>query len=278
MSRSWVIVLAFLLAGCGRDPASAPKSMRVLRVATTTSVADSGLLGDLVPRFEKGRDVKVEFIAVGSGQAIKLAESGEADLLIVHSPRDEEAFVAKGHAPERRPFAFNDFVIIGPPEDPAGIRGMREAAKALPAILERGHEFYSRGDRSGTHRREQDLWKAAGVDPTGRSGYLEAGAGMLVTLHIAWQKKAYTLVDRGTYLSFASKQEMDLEILVEGDPALLNVYSVLCVSPSLRPGGQADAARAFADWILSPEGQAAIAAFRPGGQPLFRPISELPER
>lgn len=282
MSRTRLACLAAVallaLSACGKDPSSAAKPARVLRMATTTSVADSGLLGDLVPRFEKGREVKVEYIAVGSGQAIKLAESGEADLLLVHSPKDEEAFVAKGNAPERRPFAFNDFVVVGPPEDPAGVRGMREAAKSLPQIIEKGQEFYSRGDRSGTHRREQDLWRAAGVDPAGRQGYLEAGAGMAVTLNIAWQKKGYTLVDRGTYLSLTAKRKMDLEVLVEGDPALLNVYSVLCVKPSLRPGGQPEAARTFADWILSPEGQAAIGAYRPGGQPLFRPISELPGR
>lgn len=247
-------------------------------MATTTSVADSGLLGDLIPRFEKGRDVKVEYIAVGSGQAIKLAESGEADLLMVHSPKDEEAFVAKGNAPWRRPFAFNDFVVVGPPEDPAGVRGMREAAKSLPQILEKGQEFYSRGDKSGTHRREQELWKAAGVDPAGRPGYLEAGAGMAVTLNIAWQKKAYTLVDRGTLLSLMAKQKMDLEVLVEGDPALLNVYSVLIVWPPLRSGGQPEAAGEFADWIISRQGQRAIAAYRSGGQPLFRRISELPGR
>ena len=277
-------LLAALL-GCGKAPSPSAKPTRILRMATTTSVADSGLLGDLVPRFERGRDIKVEYIAVGSGQAIKLAESGEADLLMVHSPKDEEAFVAKGNAPDwqgqpggRRPFAFNDFVVVGPPEDPAGVRGMRVAAKSLPQILEKGQEFYSRGDKSGTHRREQDLWKAAGVDPAGRPGYLEAGAGMGITLNIAWQKKAYTLVDRGTWLSLMAKQKMDLEVLVEGDPALLNVYSVLCVKPSLRPGGQPEAAKAFADWILSTEGQAAIAAYRPGGQPLFRPISELPGR
>ncbi len=252
-------------------------------MATTTSVADSGLLNDLIPRFETACGVKVEYIAVGSGQAIKLAESGEADLLMVHSPKDEEAFIAKGNAPERRPFAFNDFIVVGPPEDPAGIRGMTPAARCLPQILEKGQEFYSRGDKSGTQRREQDLWKAAGVDPAGRPGYLEAGAGMGVTLNIAWQKKAYTLVDRGTFLSLMAKQKMDLQVLVEGDPALLNVYSVLCVKPSLRPGGQPEAAEAFANWILSPEGQAAIAGYRPGGQPsklalpaLFRPIAELP--
>ncbi len=273
---STVALLA--LIGCGKDPQSSVKPVRLLRVATTTSVADSGLLGELIPRFEKGSDVKVEYIAVGTGQSIKLAESGEADLLLVHSQKDEEAFIAKGFAPERRPFAFNDFVVVGPPDDPAGIRGTTNAAKALPIILERGQEFYSRGDKSGTHRREQDLWKASGVDPKGRPGYLEAGAGMGVTLNIAWQKGAYTLVDRGTWLALQAKQKMDLEVLVEGDPALLNVYSVLCVKPSLRPGGQPEAARALADWLLSPEGQAAISAFRPGGQPLFRPISELPGR
>ena len=296
MSRIRLACLATALLaalfGCGKDPSPSAKPVRVLRIATTTSVADSGLLGDLIPRFENwqgqlagGRDVKVEYIAVGSGQAIKLAESGEADLLMVHSPKDEEAFVAKGNAPERRPFAFNDFVIVGPPEDPAGVRGMANAARALPQILEKGQEFYSRGDKSGTNRREQDLWKAAGVDPAGRPGYLEAGAGMAITLNIAWQKRAYTLVDRGTWLALMAKQKMDLEVLVEGDPSLLNVYSLLCVKPSLRPGGQPEAARAFADWILSTEGQAAIAAYRPGGQPsklalpaLFRPISELPGR
>lgn len=276
MTYRILLLVPFLLLGCGRQPS--PPPAKVLRMATTTSVADSGLLDDLVPRFEKGRDVKVEYVAVGSGQAIKLAELGEADLLLVHSQKDEEAFVAKGCAPERRPFAFNDFVVVGPPEDPAGVRGTREAAKALAQVLERGQEFYSRGDRSGTHRREQDLWKASGVDPAGRPGYLEAGAGMGVTLNIAWQKKAYTLVDRGTYLSLQAKTKMDLEVLVEGDPALLNVYSVLCVSPRLRPGGRPEAAKAFADWVLSSEGQAAISAFRPGGQQLFHPIAELSGR
>ncbi len=276
--QRWLALLAILaLVGCGKDPQQGPPA-RILRMATTTSVADSGLLGDLLPRFEKARDVKVEYIAVGTGQAIKLAESGEADLLMVHSPKDEEAFIAKGFATERRPFAFNDFVLVGPPDDPAGIRGMKEVSKALAQVLARGQEFYSRGDKSGTHRREQDLWKAAGVDPAGRPGYFEAGAGMGVTLNVAYEKRAYTLTDRGTLLSYKAKRKIDLEVLVEGDKALLNVYSVLCVSPKLRPGGQPEAAKELADWLLSPEGQKAIASYQADGQTLFHPIAELTGR
>lgn len=257
----WVLVLF------GTAPTAV--AMERLRLATTTSTENSGLLAELLPRFEAGCDCKVDVIAAGTGQALELGKRGDVDLVMVHAPALEREWVGEGHGVDRRTFMQNDFVILGPAGDPAGIAGGREGAAALKALLESGATFVSRGDQSGTHHRERALWAAAGVEPAG-DGYLEAGQGMGAVLVIADEKRGYTLSDRGTWL--ARKHRLELAVLVEGDPALLNPYSVIAVNPERHPHVNAELARRLMDWLCGADAQARIGAFRVEGEPLFEPL------
>ncbi len=245
-------------------------AQRDLVLATTTSVRDAGLLETLLPTFERsaGRGVKV--IAVGSGQAMELARRGEADILILHDPTGEEAFVAAGFGIERAPLMHNEFVMVGPPADPVGVAGQASAARALGAIARAGARFVSRGDRSGTHVKELALWRQVGVKPEGK-WYLESGQGMGATLQIANELQAYTLTDIGTFLSH--RYPLELAIVLEGGSALFNPYHVMLVNPERFAWVDIEGARKLKNFLLSPETQAAIGEFRRAefGRALFVP-------
>jgi len=270
-----LLFAAALLAGCGDDDESggggggqAAKGNVIL--ATTTSTQDPGLLDALVPRFERETGYKVKTVAVGSGQAIELGERGEADVLLVHSPSAEEALMRTGKAGERRLVMHNDFIVVGPSSDPAHVRG-EPVEQAFEAIADERAAFISRGDESGTNARELELWEAAGVEPSG-SWYQKTGQGMGATLQVAAEKQGYTLADRGTYLATAGPRE-ELDILNEGDDALLNVYHVIEMTKRAGSRVNAAGAQAFARWIVSDPVQQTIAEFGRDnfGEPLFTP-------
>ncbi len=245
-----------------------------LILATTTSTADSGLLDAILPDFEKAHGLEVDVIAVGTGQAMALGEAGDADVLLVHDRAREDAFMEAGHGVRREDVMYNDFVIVGPVSDPAGIRGVTRAAEALRRIAQAQAVFVSRGDESGTHTRELALWREAGVEPAGE-WYLSAGQGMGETLTMAQEARGYTLSDRATYLA-RGQGGTDLVVLVEGDPLLLNHYGVIAVNPSTGCHIQAELANRFIEWLISVKTQERIAAFgvEEFGQPLFFPDSE----
>lgn len=240
-----------------------------ITVASTTSTQNAGLFDHLLPLFEAETGIEVRVVAVGTGQALRLARNGDADLLLVHDRPSEEAFVAEGFGSARFDLMYNDFVLVGPAADPAGIAGLGDAAAALARIARARAPFLSRGDDSGTHRRERALWQAAGNDPSGASGtwYREAGQGMGATLNTASMMEAYTLADRGTWLSMQGR--LDLRVMVEGDAILRNQYGVTLVSAARHPHIKAEPARRFAEWLLSPAGQAAIDGFTIGGERPF---------
>ena len=269
----WVLLSALFLTML---PASASAQRSPVILSTTTSTQDSGLLDVLVPLFEQKTGYTVKTIAVGTGQALALAARGEADVVLAHAPSLEKKYVADGKMLDRRLVMYNDFVIIGPADDPAKIKGMKKAADAMKAIASTGSRFVSRGDNSGTHVLEKSLWKLAGVEPQG-AWYIEAGQGMGATLGIADDRKAYTLTDRGTYLAF--QKRVRLPILVEGDKPLLNIYSVMRVNPSNGPRINSAGGAAFAEFVLSPETQAVIKTFgvEKYGQPLFVPVAGASE-
>jgi len=263
-------VIAVLVAGLfAAVPASAQE--KVLILATTTSTQDTGLLDVLVPAFEKQSGLMVKTIAVGSGQAMTMGQKGEADVLLVHSPEAEMKFMAEGFGTTRRLVMHNDFVIVGPAADPAKIKGSKSTADAFKAIGAGGGTFVSRGDNSGTNSKEKTLWKAAGVTPDGQAWYQQTGLGMGQTLNVASEKGLYTLADRGTYL--AMKKTLALEILVEGDKSLVNVYHVIEVSQAKWPKVNAAGAKAFADFMIAAETQKTIGGFgvEKFGSPLFFP-------
>ena len=274
-----ILLIALLsLAACGDDDddgAGAQQSDRPVILATTTSTQDSGLLDVLVPAFERDSGRQVKTVAVGSGEAIELGSRGEADVLLVHSPDDEEEFMKTGKGGERRLVMHNDFVIVGPPDDPAGIKGLT-STEALQRIAEEEAPFMSRGDDSGTHNLELKLWDEAGVKPAG-SWYQETGQGMGATLRIADQKQAYTISDRGTHLS--TEDSTDLDVLVEGEAQLLNIYHVIDIDPGAGPRVNAAGGRAFAEWIVAPEAQGMIGEFgrKEFGRPLFVPDADKTE-
>jgi tungstate transport system substrate-binding protein len=240
-------------------------------VQSTTSTQNSGLFEYLLPKFREATGIEARVVAVGTGQALKNAQNCDGDVLFVHAKADELKFVAAGYGVKRFDVMYNDFVIVGPKADTAKIGGTRDAAAALKSIAEAKAPFASRGDDSGTNKKEVSLWKSAGVDPTGASGkwYRETGSGMGATLNAAVGMNAYTLTDRGTWIGFENKD--GLEILVEGDPDLFNQYGVMRVSPEHCPNAKVEAGQKFVDWVTSPEGQAAIASYKIDGQQLFFP-------
>jgi tungstate transport system substrate-binding protein len=263
-----VLCCSLLLSACGGTPKPANPS---LILATTTSTQDSGLLDVLIPAFEAKTGYQVKIVAVGSGAAMKLGQEGNADVLLVHSPAAEKTFMNDQYGTDRRLVMHNDFIIVGPAADPAGVRSTGSAVEAFQKIASTGSMFISRGDESGTNAKELTLWKSAGLDPKGEaaSWYIESGQGMGATLTIASEKTAYTLTDRATFL--ANKANLDLEILSEGDNALLNVYHVIVVNHDKWPNTNIDGATAFAKYVVSTEAQKLIAQFGVDkyGQPLF---------
>ena len=268
--RLFLVALALIIA----TPALAGE--RFITVASTTSTENSGLFRHLLPMFTEATGIAVRVVAVGTGQAIRIARNGDADVLLVHHRPSEEAFVAEGYGVARHAVMFNDFVLVGPAHDPANVRGLRDSAVALKRIIETESPFASRGDDSGTHKKEIGLWAAAGVDVAAHSGgwYRETGSGMGATLNTASAMDAYALTDRGTWISFANKG--DLEILVEGDTRLHNPYGVILVDPDRHPHVKARDGQAFIDWLVSERGQSAIANYRVAGQPLFFPSAGKP--
>jgi len=238
---------------------------------STTSTANSGLYDHILPIFTSKTGIKVHVVAVGTGQAIKNARNGDGDVLLVHAKPAEEKFVAEGYGVKRLDVMYNDFIIVGPAGDPAKIAGMKDAPKALATIAVAKAPFASRGDNSGTHKKEVSLWKAAGVDPAGASGtwYRETGSGMGATLNVAVGMDAYAMTDRGTWISFKNKGTFNIH--VAGDDALFNQYGVILVNPAKHPNVKAKLGQQFIDWIVSKEGQQAIADYRLGGKQLFFP-------
>lgn len=268
------LVAACASTGCqGAIQTMATPEPQTLILATTTSVQDSGLLDDLLPDFEQQYNVDVQVIAVGTGQAIALGENGDADVLLIHDHSREDAFMEAGHGIRREDAMNNDFVILGPAADPAGIRGLTSAAEAFRQIAAVQAAFISRGDDSGTHAKEMSIWEAAGVTPEG-AWYLSAGQGMGETLTLANELQAYTLGDRATYLA-RTRERIDLEILVEGDPMLFNPYGVIAVNPDKGPHIHHELANMFIDWLISLPTQERIGRFgvEAFGEPLFTPDS-----
>ena len=284
MLRKALILVSILgivsgaLVGCGSpaqptQPAE-PAEQQTLLLATTTSTENSGLLAYLLPDFEAEHGAKVDVVAVGTGQALKMGEEGNADVLLVHARAREDAFMDAGHGVRREDVMYNDFVIVGPEADPAGIQGMTDAGEALKAIAEAEAVFVSRGDDSGTHTKEKAIWAAAGVEPSG-DWYVSAGQGMGAVLTMANEQKAYTLSDRATYLA-RTLEGTDLVILVEGDPSLFNPYGVIAINPDKGEHIKSELANTFIDWLISVETQTKISQFgmEEFGAPLFTPDSE----
>ncbi len=262
-------VFLFLLASCA--PSTPTKEILLV---STTSTQDSGLLAVLLPAFEAQSGYRVRLIATGSGQALKIAEQGNADVILLHSPAAEKDFMASGYGLDRHLVMHNDFVIVGPESDPASAHTRTSAADAVKAIFASASTFVSRGDDSGTHVKELALWKTAGLEPFHQPWYIETGQGQGNTLSIASEKGAYALVDRGTFLAY--RANLDLAILFQGDPILINVYHVITVNPEKWPDVNLKGAQAFADFVTSPAGQQIIREFGVDqfGQPLFFPDAD----
>ncbi len=271
-SRSLLALLsaACLAAGATLAPASALAQDKFIVMASTTSTEQSGLFKHLLPAFKQASGIDVRVVAVGTGQALDTGRRGDADVVFVHDRVAEEKFVTEGYSLARRDVMYNDFVLVGPKADPTGTRGS-DIAAALKKLAASGADFISRGDKSGTHAAELRYWKAAGVDlATARpAGYKECGCGMGPALNIASSSNAYVLADRGTWLNFKNRGE--LAVLVEGDKRLFNQYGVMVVNPARHPHVKHELSQTFADWVVSPAGQAAIAAYKIGGEQLFFP-------
>ncbi len=261
-TRSLLFALTTLLILCTTAMAE-----ERLKMSTTTSTQDSGLLKVLLPPFEKKNNVKVDVIAVGTGQALKLGEAGDVDVVFVHARKLEDKFVADGFGVNRKDVMYNDFVIIGPQNDPAGIAKSKSAAEALKLIAAKGATFVSRGDKSGTHIKEKELWQTAGITPKG-SWYVEAGQGMGPVITMATERRGYTIADRGTYNAFKG-QKSDLVILFQGEKGLFNPYGVIAVNPKKHPHVKYDLTMKFIDYVTGPEGQGIIAGFKAHGEPVF---------
>jgi len=237
-----------------------------LRMSTTTSTENSGLLAVLLPPFEKECGCKVDVVAVGTGKALKLGEAGDVDVVFVHARSLEDKFVAAGYGIDRRDVMYNDFVVLGPPDDPAGVRKTGSAPDAFRAIVAKGSPFVSRGDESGTHQKEKEIWAAAGIAPRG-GGYIESGQGMGEVITMATQKRGYTLADRSTYIAFRKKT--DLVVVREGDKNLWNPYGIIAVNPKRHPHVKYALATKLIEFVTGPEGRALIAGYKVGGEPLF---------
>lgn len=270
------ILTAFLAAGAALAVSAASAQQQSIVVASTTSTQDSGLFNHIVPLFQKATGIQVRVVSQGTGQAIDTGRRGDADVVFVHARAQEEKFVAEGFGVKRTPVMYNDFVLIGPRSDPAGIRGTKDIAAALKAIAGKGVPFISRGDRSGTHSAELNLWKAAGVDPQAGKGkwYREIGQGMGAALNTSSALNAYVLSDRATWLNF--KNRGALEISVEGDRRLFNQYGVILVNPDKHKHVKREAGQKFIDWLTGPDGQKAIADYKIGGASLFFPNANDP--
>ncbi|RME32868.1 MAG: tungsten ABC transporter substrate-binding protein [Gammaproteobacteria bacterium] len=264
MKRIFVLITSLVIGVAVQAGEPVPR----LRLATTTSTLNSGLLDRLNPVFEKQCGCHVDVIAVGTGKALRLGANGDVDVVLVHAPEAEERYLAEGAFVDRRPVMHNDFVIVGPKSDPARLRQQKSAAAALKRLAAVRNAFISRGDDSGTNKKEIALWRQIGINPSGR-WYLSVGQGMGATLQIASEKQGYTLTDRGTWL--AMKDRLDLEIAFEGDPLLYNPYHVMMVNPQRYPDVQVDLARAYIDFLTGPEGQRIIAEYRLHGEQLFHP-------
>ncbi len=261
-----VLIALLLLAG--------PARAESIVLASTTSVDGSGLLGAILPQFTKASGITVKVLAQGTGQALATAAHGDADLVLVHDPDAEAAFMAAGHGILRREIAWNDFILVGPKADPAGIAAQSRAVAALQAIYAKQVTFVSRGDKSGTDALEKRLWKAAGLNPAGQGWYRDIGGGMGAALNAAAAMDAATISDRGSWIAFANKR--DLVILLQGDPALLNRYDVIQLNPQQHPNVKQAAARQLAEWLEGPTGQKAIGAYQLGGEQLFHPDADKP--
>lgn len=268
MKKIFFIVLLFLTA-CTEN-----SNQKSVLLVSTTSTEDSGLLDVLLPAFTKQSGYQVSLVATGSGQALKIAGEGNADVVLLHSPAAEKEFMDKGLGMDRRLVMHNDFIIVGPESDPASLHTQLKAVDSFKVIFSSASTFVSRGDESGTHVKELALWKNAGLDPAGKTWYLETGQGQGVTLSIASEKQAYALTDRGTFLAY--KANLDLALLFENDPVLLNVYHVITVNPQKWPKVNVEGAQAFANFITSKEGQDIIREFgvKEYGQPLFFPDAD----
>ncbi|MCK4575601.1 substrate-binding domain-containing protein [candidate division WOR-3 bacterium] len=266
----WIYFIFLLLLGVIFNPVSVSHAYADnvrIKMSTTTSTENSGLLYELLPPFEKMFNVKVDVIAVGTGKALKLGENGDVDIVFVHARKAEDKFVENGFGINRRDVMYNDFVIVGPVNDPGGIKG-KDAVESLKKIYANKATFTSRGDDSGTHKKEKLLWEIAGLKPEGE-WYLETGQGMGATIQIADEKQAYTLVDRGTYIAYEDK--VDLIILSEGDKRLFNPYGIIAVNPAKHPHVHYVYAMTLIGWVTSPEGQKIIGDFKKGGKALFHP-------
>jgi len=271
--RTFAISLVALIA---LGTISAQAQERFITVASTTSTEQSGLFGHLLPRLEQKTGIKVHVVAVGTGQALDLARRGDADVVFVHARAAEEKFLAEGHGVKRFPVMYNDFVLLGPKTDPAKIAGSKNILEALKKVEAAKAPFVSRGDKSGTHLAELDLWKEAGIDIAKTKGpwYRDTGQGMGPALNTAASMNAYILTDRGTWLSF--KNRGDLTILVEGDKRLFNQYGVMLVNPDKHPTVKKELGQTFVDWVISSEGQKAIADYKINGEQLFYPNAGQP--
>jgi tungstate transport system substrate-binding protein len=267
MNRLYKILLALTLAFTVVSGQAADK--QVIRLATTTSTASSGLLDAILPKFETKCSCKVHVIAVGTGKALKLGEDGNVEVVLVHARPSEDAFVAAGHGIDRRDVMYNDFVLIGPNNDPAKIKGEKDVLVAMRKIADAKWKFVSRGDDSGTDQMEKGYWKALDIKPAGQRWYFSAGQGMGEVLMMAGEMRAYTLTDRGTYISFQDK--IGLPVLMQGDARMFNPYGIIAVNPKKYPKTNYQGATELINWITSPEGQKLIGDFKVGGEQLFIP-------
>jgi tungstate transport system substrate-binding protein len=268
MFKSLVVLAVFtMVLAAGKASAETR-----IRCASTTSTQNSGLFEYILPVFAKKTGIQVDVVAVGTGAAIEIGKRGDADVVLVHAKPLELQAVAEGYFVNRHDVMYNDFIIVGPPNDPAKIKGLKSAAEAFKKIAESKSPFISRGDKSGTNIKELAVWKAAALDPKGQKWYLEAGQGMGKTLRVASEKRAYTLTDRGTWLAIKDKDKLDLALLLEGDPILFNQYGVMAVNPAKHKTVKYKEAMEFVNWLISPEGQQTIASYKDKhGNKLFVP-------